>query len=58
MTSCSLLTFGEELGHWVKSQSITWFNNFLLIKYDNKQFQMLENTFMDICIHVTPMLSN
>jgi len=62
MMSCSLLTFGEELGHWVKSQSTTWFSNFLLIKYDNKswneQFQMPKNTFIDICIHATPMISN
>jgi hypothetical protein len=38
MMSCSLLAFGEELGHWVKSQSRTWFSHLLLIKYDNKSW--------------------
>ncbi len=62
MMSCSLLTFGEELGHWVKLYSMTWFSHFLLIKYDNKswneQFRMPKNTFMDICIHAKHMISN
>ncbi len=59
--SCSLLAIGEELGHGVKPQWITWFGHFLLTKYDNKrwikQFQMSKDTFMDICNQVKPLIS-
>jgi hypothetical protein len=51
--SCCLLGLGDELGHWVKPQSTTWFNHFLLTKYENNRciehFWMSKDTLMDIC---------
>jgi hypothetical protein len=59
--SCNLLAIGEELGHWVKPQLITWFDHFLLTKYDNKrwieQFQMSKDAFMHICDQFKPLIS-
>jgi len=36
--SCCLLGLGDELGRWVKPQSTTWFNHFLLMKYENSRW--------------------
>ncbi len=48
----SLLVLSQDLGHWVKPRSTTWFSWFLLIEYDDdrwvKKFKMTKTTLFRI----------
>lgn len=36
--SCNFeILMSKKLGDWVKVQNITWYSNFLMIKYDNQR---------------------
>ncbi len=55
-----LLVLSQELGHWVKPRSTTWFSQFLLIEYDDdrlvENFRMTKTTLFRIANQLQPML--
>jgi hypothetical protein len=46
----------KKLGDWVKAQNITWYSNFLMIKYDNQRWVEHFHITHEIALQLTEKL--